>query len=646
MCQHKPSVNGFCKSCCFEREFLRVTNSAHSSGPDSSAAREHRLREQRRSTPTHQLNVSQPARGCATLYRSEVLLLASNHVLTSSQQIWRASIPLSAERAGSQTSSYITALDNLLDDESRRAAPYPCLSYVASTQIYIIVSKLALSLENIHIAIASTRFFHILINGEADGVLDSKLFARSLIELVRKATTWKSAATVDASPGWLSEEDEGNLVELLFLVATKLRLDPDILPAWFYPERDEPDDKTSGETKVSFVGATRKNAFPLFYLLISYVHHDGRMGDFARTGLLYLTETATKSRILEQWMIESDLATTMASGLGALYSRLTRRLPDLEENEKLPPILALSDYVQPSSPVGLASSDFQHNLDAFLSYLMFWQDTLDHCGSEEVTETLLDHFQVLFLQQLLYPSLLESSDVDGGSTASVLTYLYRILTALDHPAMIQRILEYLLATHEKSSEKASPLRQRHRMSLSRRKSMNQLAALTEARKDPSPTLFNLLDLIVMSLKSKNSQTIVATFKLLSVILQRHHLFVRTSLFKTRFLIEDIPRWTVPLLNKQMATLFAFASEIARLPTMNESYENALNDVSQLLESHSCSLQQSDVGIEILAGAQKQAIFMDCVLNKEICDLLSTFFITRLRPTFLLRKQSCHWLVAS
>ena len=556
---------------------------------------------------------------------------------------------MSAERAASQTSSYISALNDLLDDESRRAAPYPCLSYVASTQIYIIVSKLALSLEDVQIAIASTRFFHILINGEADGVLDSKLFARSLIELVRKATTWKDVVTVELSTGRLSEEDEGNLVELLFLVATKLRLDPDILPAWFYPERDEPDDKTSGETKASFVGATRKNAFPLFYLLISYVHHDGRMGDFARTGLLYLTETATKSKILEQWMIESDLATTMASGLGALYSRLTRGLPYLEDKEKLPPILALSDYILPSSPADVNSSDFQHDLDAFLSYLMYWQDTLDHCGSEEVSETLLDHFQVLFLQQLLYPSLLESSDVDGGSTASVITYLYRILIALEHPAMIQRILEYLLATRERSLEMASPSKRRHRMSLSRRKSMNQLAALAETREDPSPNLFNLLDLIVMSLKSKNSQTIVATFKLLSVILQRHHLFVGTSLFKTRFLIEDTPRWTVPALNKQMAIFFALASEIARLPTMNESYENALNDVSQLLESHSCSLQQCDNGIEALAGAQKQALVMDCALNKEIRELLSTFFVnstmTNLALTESIISLACCKLVS-
>lgn len=41
-------------------------------------------------------------------------------------------------------------------------------------------------------------------------------------------------------------------------------------------------------------------------------------------------------------------------------------------------------------------------MDAFMSYLLFWQDTIDHCKSVEVNDTLLDHFQVLFLEQLLW----------------------------------------------------------------------------------------------------------------------------------------------------------------------------------------------------------------------------------------------------
>jgi len=529
-------------------------------------------------------------------------------------------------------------LNTLLDDESKRAAPYPCLLYVASTQIYIIVSKLALSLEDTQVIVASTRFFHILVHGEAEGVLDSKIFARSLIELVRKTTAQIPRTSLDIDQNGLSEQDVGHLIELLFSVTTKIRLDPDILPAWFYPERDQPEGQDVTSSELTFAGATRKNAFPLFYLLIQYVYHDGQMGDFARTGLLFLTETASKSKSLEKWMIESDLATIMASGLGALYSRLAARLPQLEGDEELPPILALSDFTLSSSPAGLSPFDFQHDLDAFLSYLKFWQDTLDHCASTEVTETLLDHFQVLFLQQLLYPSLLESSDVEGGSTASVITYLYRILASLDHPALVQLTLHYLLGHNKDPLQGDSSSRRRSRMSLSRRKSLDHLTALAEAQENLSPALFNLRDLIVMSLKSKQPQTTTATLKLLSVILQRHHVHVRTSLFAVGTILEDAPLWKLSTLNSQMGIFFAFASDIARDVDLNESYENVACDISFLLGSHSCPLQPGETDSSAPLGSKQYCIAQSCVLQKGMSELLRRFFANQTTTNLALTES--------
>jgi hypothetical protein len=547
-------------------------------------------------------------------------------------------VPLSTERAASQVTNCINVLNTLLDDESKRAAPYPCLLYVASTQIYIIVSKLALSLEDTQVIVASTRFFHILVHGEAEGVLDSKIFARSLIELVRKTTAQIPRTSLDVDQNGLSEQDVGHLIELLFSVTTKIRLDPDILPAWFYPERDQPEGQDVTSSELTFAGATRKNAFPLFYLLIQYVYHDGQMGDFARTGLLFLTETASKSKSLEKWMIESDLATIMASGLGALYSRLAARLPQLEGDEELPPILALSDFALSSSPAGLSPFDFQHDLDAFLSYLKFWQDTLDHCASTEVTETLLDHFQVLFLQQLLYPSLLESSDVEGGSTASVITYLYRILASLDHPALVQLTLHYLLGHNRDPLQGDSSSRRRSRMSLSRRKSLDHLTALAEAQENLSPALFNLRDLIVMSLKSKQPQTTTATLKLLSVILQRHHVHVRTSLFAVGTILEDAPLWKLSTLNSQMGIFFAFASDIARDVDLNESYENVACDISFLLGSHSCPLQPGETDSSAPLGSKQYCIAQSCVLKKGMSELLRRFFTNQTTTNLALTES--------
>lgn len=173
------------------------------------------------------------------------------------------------------------------------------------------VTKLALSFHDEGVVRSATVFFDTLIDAEVDGVVDNRLFARAMVDLVRRAEK-------------TSDEIEGRLVELLFGIANNIRLQPGILPAWFVP-RVTPvaqDSDSQAPSGTEFAGATRKDEFPLFYLLVDYVHHEGRAGDFARTGLLYLIETASRSKNLEKWLIESDLATLMATGLGALYSQL------------------------------------------------------------------------------------------------------------------------------------------------------------------------------------------------------------------------------------------------------------------------------------------------------------------------------------
>jgi hypothetical protein len=68
------------------------------------------------------------------------------------------------------------------------------------------------------------------------------------------------------------------------------------------------------------------------------------------------------------------------------------------EDDNVPHIVVLSDHAKQETalPPVLGQA-----MDAFMSYLLFWQDTIDHCKSAEVNDTLLDHFQVLFLEQLL-----------------------------------------------------------------------------------------------------------------------------------------------------------------------------------------------------------------------------------------------------
>ncbi|KAK4944873.1 hypothetical protein LTR10_015792 [Elasticomyces elasticus] len=524
-------------------------------------------------------------------------------------QIWRGgAVEREEDAALSYTTRLLQRLENILHDESRRAAPHSCLRCVASSQTYIIITKLAVSSRNTEIIAVSAQLFHILINGEADGLLDSKLFTRSLLDLVCYATIGGQVI--------VEERLETDLVELLFEIATKIRLDPDILPAWFHPDRETARGRQG-------IDETRRSQFPLFFVLVQYVHHDGSVGDFARTALLYLTETASKFKPLETWMIESDLAPQMASGLGALYSRLGRQSTALTRDSSTLPIVALSDSAQSLETLAEAPRHGQQDVKAFFSYLAFWQDTLNHCKSLEVSDTLLDHFQVLFVQQLLYPSLLESSDVEGGSTAAVITHLSRMLRAIEHFQLVDRILRYLLASPGAPQIPKEKNHRRQRMSMSRSKSIDQLKTLANMTDSPCPNLFNLLDLLVLSLKSSHAETVNACLKLLSVIVERHHCHVVTNLFKVEPVDARQRQKGVDELNGYLCKLFDYSEAVATDADLDGSYQAALSDGQVMLEQHSC-LVCGHTDDQLLDG-RVVTITRGCKLFEAVAMLLQNFF---------------------
>ncbi|KAK4934427.1 hypothetical protein LTR66_015606, partial [Elasticomyces elasticus] len=515
---------------------------------------------------------------------------------------WRTSSSLANnEKTVDYVTSIIQKLNSILEDESRKAAPHACLLYVAANQIYIIVAKLAISSEHRDVITASTQFFHFLINGEVDGILDSRIFARSLVDLVRRCAA-PATIVVDVV-------EETALIELLFEIATKARLDPDILPAWFYPER------AASQTRGSVLEA-RRSQFPLFYVLVDYVHHDGAIGDFARTALLYLTETASKSRTLEKWMLESDLAQQMASGLSALYSRLSRK--PLILDEKSLPILAFSDVGRVDGTLDQEVESGEESIRAFLSYLAFWQDTLTHCKPVDVRDTMLDAFQVLFVEQLLYPSLLESSDVQSGSTSAVLLNLCQILEAIEQPELVSRMLNYLFAS--KAEPVLRPDRPKASMSLSRRASRESLAVLSRMSESLSPDLFNLHDLIIFSLRSSIPQTIMSTLRLISVLLRRHHSQVQTALLLTHEDIE-VKRQNLNSMNSTMLTMFDYAKSISQSSNFDSMYQALIEDSCNILARHSCLLED-DAEVEMHPVV---ALSSDCKVSRQLKQTLSSWF---------------------
>jgi hypothetical protein len=291
-------------------------------------------------------------------------------------------------------------LTTILHDESRSPAPHLSLSFAASAQIYITVARIASGAYSEPVIREAVAFFSALIDSEEEEFLVHERFAQSLMSFVDRITGTGNTIFV-------SGDTEVEIVELLFGIAAKIRLQPEILPTWFRPRTTQSVvlEKEREREKQGFAGVTQKEDFPLCYQLIDHVHHGGRIGDFARTGLLYVFESASKSDELEAWLVESDIPTMMASGLGALYSQLSRKLSIVHPTAELTIVLLLSDYGKAQQTAVDAESFFSPNLklhmDTFLSYLTFWQDVLEHCTSIDVRQSLLDHFQVLFLQQLL-----------------------------------------------------------------------------------------------------------------------------------------------------------------------------------------------------------------------------------------------------
>ncbi|KAF1970846.1 hypothetical protein BU23DRAFT_511098 [Bimuria novae-zelandiae CBS 107.79] len=495
-------------------------------------------------------------------------------------QTWQKSESLAHDReALGNIRRGFQGLTKMLEDESRLPVPHLCLSFAAAQQIYTAVSKIAATSHDEGMVRDAVQLYNALIDSEEEDFLENDVFAASLMNFIGRSITSIT----------LGEDIEADIVELLFGIAAKIRLQPEILPVWFTTTSQDSNGRPVNK-KIDFAGVTQKEDFPLCYQLIDKVHHEGRIGEFARMGLLYIFESASKSLPLEQWIVNSDLPTLMATGLGALYSQLSRLLSILHPPEGMPLILQLSDYSEMRSnpdATSLFSDNFQSHIVTFLSYLTFWQDVLEHCRSTDVRHTLIDHFQVLFLQQLLYPYIVQSSDADGGSSVAVLTYLRRILDALDHPELVHMILKYLLALPEYSA--ATPIDTRSPAAIKRRQSL-MLITPKEEEDSMSPSLFNLVDLILQSADSRNPQTVIAALKLTTILLGKNHGYALGSLIKVTNIHHTEPHRTIGALNAELETYLNIAIDIGGESGVDEAYESHLKDKLSILESHSCSLK--------------------------------------------------------
>lgn len=237
-----------------------------------------------------------------------------------------------------------------------------------------------------------------------------------------------------------------------------------------------------------------------------------------------------------------------------------------------------------------------------------------------------------------YPSLLESSDIDDSSVA-VITYLRRILESINHPELIRLILRYLFASPDQTTHEQAPS-PRDRLVASRRKSLNQLTHFAEDENKPSPSLFNLGDLILTSLRSRSQSTVAATLKLVSVLSQKHHQHTIDYLLRTSPAVPSTGQRIIGAHNKEMELLFSLVANLYEDENVDASYENYLQDTRNLLECHPCSTQLLAVHVTGNATAtpsatleSKSSLAQSYVHRLKLDDPLLTTILASLE-TFL------------
>lgn len=332
--------------------------------------------------------------------------------------------------------------------------------------------------------------------------------------------------------------------------------------------------------------------FLLFNYLLRFVHREGQIGDFARAGLLFLMDVAMSPGVtqpeacdsslesvqpdpvqdaalaLAEYILNGDFSEVLGAGLGAVYSLLPTKLAfytpsvstnspgnsmtiggtldSIEEKEKHEEsklklrALGVEDASNP---------DFKARIDHFLKLLEFLQDVLrrnDVSGSMSASSlvgnaiglSILDAVRLIFLENVLYPTILECSDTDGSSVA-VMSYIEVMIRTLHPGRLADTLVDFLLSEDNeevRSKQRSLTSNGESVMSnssdkqdmLRRRKSSAMVLLEMEApssRKQSeyftSMARFTLRDLLLTNLKSNYQPAATSALQLLQSMLLHH-----------------------------------------------------------------------------------------------------------------------------
>ncbi|KAG2020299.1 hypothetical protein CC2G_005656 [Coprinopsis cinerea AmutBmut pab1-1] len=333
--------------------------------------------------------------------------------------------------------------------------------------------------------------------------------------------------------------------------------------------------------------------FLLFNYLLRFVHREGQIGEFARAGILFLIDVAMypgdasgphptsdddsdasrpdpindAALALAEYILDGDFSDVLGAGLNAVYSVLPRKLgffplihqdstsstvmtigsSGLDNEDEREKVLANRDRSRAMGIEDAQSPDVKARLDHFLKILEFLQDVVrrnvEHEGVDastligaQIVQSILDAVRHTFLENVLYPSLLECSDTDGSAVA-VMSYIETIVRTLRPGPILDLIVEFLVSEdsdapgeNPRSMTSKPPTSTTSQAELRaakhRRRKSSAMALLEmeapEARKKSeyftSTGRFTLRDLLLANIKSKNQATATTALQLLSTML--------------------------------------------------------------------------------------------------------------------------------
>lgn len=283
---------------------------------------------------------------------------------------------------------------------------------------------------------------------------------------------------------------------------------------------------------------------------------------------------------LAEYILDGDFSEVLGAGLGAVYSVLPSKLefrphisaeaasgngmvlggtgPETQDEKEI-----LEASREKSRAMGLedaSNPDFRLRLDHFLKLLEFLQDVLRrnviHDSTDSsldasalvgtaIVQSILDAVRRIFLENVLYPTVLECSDADGSAVA-VMSYIEIMVRTLEQGPLSDLLVSFLI--NEDNDEVARP-RPRHQSMLTlgdapprsisgatadkhnklrRRKSSAMVLLEMEAPESrrqseyfTSMGRFTLKDLLMSNLRSQNQPTAAAALQLLQSMLLQH-----------------------------------------------------------------------------------------------------------------------------